>query len=522
MHSFPTPLFSHAPTFLKPTHSPKPPLLSSISLHSLTSSEEAKPITFSAQNSHQHHDPGFLLPPLWTATEIAQAVNGRIAKWGPPGTISTDTRTLVSNQWFFAISGEKFDAHDFINQELSRKGCIGVIGNRVSENWDKGFVRTNSDSVVSLMRMGSYARSRFSGEVVGVTGSAGKTTTKAMIALALGGFGKKVYESFGNRNNEIGVALSLIGIPGNARIAVLEMGMDSKGEILELARIARPSVRVILNVGDSHLVNFGSLEEIAMAKGEILVEAKPGDVCVLNADDPLVMRVPLPNGVKKVLFGRSVGCDVRLVAAESADGGRALRVVLEKNGKRVILRIPSPGLHLALNACAATAVATHLGVPLTQVGRSLSTFCPVHMRSELEVAKNGITIVNDTYNANPTSTKAAINLLNGIECRGKRVSVLGDMLELGSNEIKFHEMILEHCCNARIDLIGLVGMRFLTAAKNLKLVEHRKVVVAHDAKTLALEILKRIDCDDVVLVKGSRGMEMETVVNVLKETEIQS
>ncbi|KAM6545848.1 hypothetical protein CsatB_026584 [Cannabis sativa] len=509
MYSILNPLFSHAPSFIKTTRRPKPPLLSSISLHSRSSGEEAKPILL-------------LLPPIWTATEIAQAVNGRIVQCGPPGTISTDTRTLVPNQWFFAISGETFDAHDFITPELSEKGCIGVIGNRVSENWNKGFVSTDSDSLVSLMRMGSYARSRFSGEVVGVTGSTGKTTTKSMIALALGGCEKKVYENFGNWNNEIGVALSLIGIPGNAGLVVLEMGMDSKGEILELARMARPSVRVILNVGNSHLVNFGSLEEIAMAKGEILVEAKPGDVCVLNADDPLVMSLPLPCGVKKVLFGRNTGCDVRLVVAESTDGGRAVQVVLEKNGKRVKFRIPSPGLHLALNACAAAAVATHLGVPLTQVGHSLSTFCPVHMRSELQVAKNGITIVNDAYNANPTSTKAAINLLNDIECRGKRVAILGDMLELGSNEIKFHEMILEHCCNAHIDLIGLVGTRLLTAAKNLNLVEHKNVVVAHDAKTLALEILKWIDPDDVVLVKGSRGMEMETVVNALKETEIQS
>lgn len=177
---------------------------------------------------------------------------------------------------------------------------------------------------------------------------------------------------------------------------------------------------------------------------------------------------------------------------------------------------------MALNACAAAAVATHLGVPLTQVGRSLSTFSPVHMRSELQVCRNGTKIVNDAYNANPTSTKAAIELLMGIECSGKRVAILGDMLELGSNEIKFHEMILNQCCDARIDLLGLVGKRLLTAAENLNLLEDGKVVIAHDAETLTVEILKRIDCDDVVLVKGSRGMEMEKVVNALKEKEIQS
>ncbi|PON68192.1 UDP-N-acetylmuramoyl-tripeptide--D-alanyl-D-alanine ligase [Parasponia andersonii] len=518
MFSIPNPSFSHAPKFIKPTRRPS---LSSTRLH-CCSSTKAKPINFDTQNTHQRQDPGFLMPPLWTVTEIAQAVNGRIVKWGPPGTISTDTRTLEPNQWFFAISGKNFDAHDFIAPELSGKGCIGVIGNRVSENWDKGFVRTSGDSIISLMMMGSYARSRFNGEVVGVTGSTGKTTTKAMIALALGGFGNEVYESFGNWNNEIGVALSLIGIPGNARIAVLEMGMASKGEIFELARMARPSIRVILNVGASHLENFGCMEEIAMAKGEILVEAEPGDVCVLNADDPLVMSLPVPFGVKKVLFGRNVGCDVRLVASESMDGGHAVGVVLENNEERVELRIPSPGLHLALNACAAAAVATHLGVPLTQVGRSLSNFSPVRMRSELEVAINGIKVVKDAYNANPTSTKAAIDLLKSIECSGKRVALLGDMLELGPNEINFHEMILNHCCDSQIHLIGLVGKRYKAAAENLNLIKDKKVVLCHDSESLAEEILKRIDCDDVVLVKGSRRMKMEKVVNSLKEKEIQS
>lgn len=224
-------------------------------------------------------------------------------KWGPPGTISTDTRSLQPHQWFFAISGESFDAHDFITPELSLNGCVGVVGKRVCENWDKGFVEINGDSVVSLMKMASFARDRFSGVVIGVTGSVGKTTTKAMIALALGGVNANVvYQSNGNWNNRIGVSLSLIGMPRDAAggIAVLEMGMARKGEILELARMARPSIRVVLSVGPSHLANFASLEDVAMAKGEILVEARPGDVCVLNADDPLVMSLPIPSGVKRV------------------------------------------------------------------------------------------------------------------------------------------------------------------------------------------------------------------------------
>lgn len=177
---------------------------------------------------------------------------------------------------------------------------------------------------------------------------------------------------------------------------------------------------------------------------------------------------------------------------------------------------------MAQNACAAAAVATHLGVPLTQVATSLSTFSAVCMRSELRVSRNGIKIVNDAYNANPISTKAAVDLLTSIECNGRRVVILGDMLELGRDEIKFHEMILKKCRDASIDLVVLFGNRYFLAAENLNLVNDRKVVVAHDAESVAVEILEQIGCDDVVLVKGSRGMEMEKVVNALEGMEIQS
>ena len=236
---------------------------------------------------------------FWTVDEIAEAVNGRIVQRGLPGPISTDTRTLKPGQWFFALRGENFDAHDFITPELGRKGCVGVIGNRVCANWEKGFVETGGDTLISLEKMANYARSRFHGCLVGVTGSVGKTTTRTMIALALESLGL-VHQTNGNENNRIGVCLSLAGIPRHVGFVVLELAMDRRGEIMELARISQPSIRVILNVGCAHLENFSSLEDVAMAKGEILAEAKPGDVCVLNADDPLVMSIPVSRGVRKV------------------------------------------------------------------------------------------------------------------------------------------------------------------------------------------------------------------------------
>ncbi|KAF5195903.1 Udp-n-acetylmuramoyl-tripeptide--d-alanyl-d-alanine ligase [Thalictrum thalictroides] len=337
---------------------------------------------------------------------------------------------------------------------------------------------------------GYLCRNRFKGHVVGVTGSVGKTTTRTMIALALQNLGL-VHQTNGNQNNHIGVAFTLIGIPGNAQVAVVEMGMRRKGEILKLAK------------------------EIASAKGEILREMKPGDVCVMNADDPLVMSLPVPLGVKKVLFGRRMECDVRLVVAESTNGGYGVGVVLEWNTEMVEFVIQSPGLHLTLNACATAAVSAVLGVS-RQFAKSLARFTPVSMRSELDIAENGVRIINDVYNANPTSTKAAISLLESIECRGKRVAILGDMLELGTTEVEAHETVLSLCCVASIGLVALVGKKFISAAEKLKLSGTKKVICSLESEALALQITESINKNDVVLVKGSRNMKMEKVVDAIK------
>ena len=183
---------------------------------------------------------------------------------------------------------------------------------------------------------------------------------------------------------------------------------------------------------------------------------------------------------------------------------------------RVEFVIPGPGLHLAQNASAAAAVAVTLGVSLPQVGISLSRFIPVSMRSELEVAKNGIKIINDVYNANPVSTKAAIELLKNIDCEGKRVVILGDMLELGQAETVFHETMLSLCCASHFDLVALVGKRFLTAAENLNLVGERNILFSPDAESMAFEIVQRLNKNDIILVKGSRAMQMEKVVAAIK------
>ncbi|XP_072955679.1 uncharacterized protein [Typha angustifolia] len=468
---------------------------------------------------------------LWTASELAEAVDGEIVIPAPAGTISTDTRKLMPGQWFFAFAGENFDGHDFVDRALADKGCVGVIGNRVCEDWERGFIKVEGDTLVALDKLAIFARNRFDGILVGLTGSVGKTTTRSMIALALGSLGI-VHQTPGNLNYMVGVAMTLIGIPRDAKTSVVELGLGGeKGEILTMARMCRPSVRVLLNVEYSHMNQFTSLEEVARAKGELFTEAKPGDICVLNADDPFVMGVPVPLGVKKVLFGRKRGCDVRLASAECVDGGCSVHVVLESKmhsyenqfsgpsgitPELVEFKIASPGLHLAMNACAAAAVALSLGIPLTQIGEALSRFRPVSMRSEMEVTENGITIINDTYNANTSSMSAAINMLKSMDCMGKRVAILGDMLELGAAEADAHERVLKLCVDPSIALVMLAGKRFTAAAEKLNIFGKGNVICACDSAMLSPSITKELAGGDVVLVKGSRGMQMEKAVDVIK------
>nr|CAD1844338.1 unnamed protein product [Ananas comosus var. bracteatus] len=441
---------------------------------------------------------------LWTASEIAEAINGEIIRRAPSGTISIDSRTLVPGQWFFAIHGENFDGHDFVDESLADKGCVGIIGNRVCGNWDRGFIRVEGDTLIALEKLAKYARNRFDGILVGLTGSVGKTTTRSMISLALESLGR-THQTRGNFNYMVGVSLTLIGIPLDAKFAVVELGFGGlEGEILKMAQMCQPSVRVLLNVRHSHMEHFTSLEDVARAKGELLKEAQPGDICVLNADDPLIMNVPVPAGVQKVLFGQKRGCDVRLALAE-----KSVHELVE-------FKIPAPGLHLATNACAAAAVAVSLGIPLAQIGESLSRFRPVPMRSDVQVTDDGITIIDDTYNANPTSMAAAINSLKTMQCMGKRVAILGDMLELGAAEAEAHELVLKLCSDPCIGLVILAGKRFTAAAEKVNFMRNHSVLCATDAELLLARMNELLVAGDVVLVKGSRGMQMEKVVDMIK------
>ena len=237
---------------------------------------------------------------VWEPQAIADAVNGKLVAQGCAGSISTDTRRLRPGQWFLPLTGPNFDGHGFL-QEASEKGCAGVVANWVPHGWARGFVQVEGDTLRALQALAADVRGRYWGPVVGITGSVGKTTTRAMTRLALQGLDGHVHEARGNLNNHVGVPLTLLELHSRSMACVLELGMNHAGEILELAEIAKPDLRVLLNVGPVHVENFpGGLHEVAAAKGEIFRNARPGDLCIVNADDPLAMALPLPAGVRVV------------------------------------------------------------------------------------------------------------------------------------------------------------------------------------------------------------------------------
>ncbi|KAL2651756.1 hypothetical protein R1flu_019884 [Riccia fluitans] len=489
---------------------------------------------------------------VWEADRIARAVDGEMVKWGNPGRICTDSRKLKKGEWFLALRGPNFDGHEFLQEVLDR-GCAGVIGQYVSLNWPRGFVRVDC-SLQALHRLAAFVRKTYKGMVIGITGSAGKTTARAMTSLALESLGP-IHQTAGNLNNHIGLPLTLLSLPTAASACVLEMGMSAPGEIQVLAAIAEPSVRVLLNVSCVHMENFKKLEDVALAKGELLSSAKPGDICVLNADDPLVMGLALPPKVNVIFFGKQEGCHVRLVEAHGTRGGRCVSVTLEQSIRgsvltekwssgfqiwkdlnyvstrssvhaeldhrsRVDFEIPSPGVHLALNACAAATVAVALGIPLDIVSGSLVKFSPVGMRCKLEQVGD-ILLINDAYNSNPSSLESGLRSLSSIMCHGRKIAFLGDMLELGTISAGAHVDALRLCRELEVDFVGLVGTHFAQAAKSLDF-HADSLIICRDCTELAGFVTEIVASGDVILVKGSRGMKMELIADAIKSGSVSS
>lgn len=446
--------------------------------------------------------------------QIAAMVGGQLLPPGAPETvsgISTDSRTVGTGELFVPLRGERFDGHDFL-AEAAARGAAACLSEEVLAGFPVPVVQVR-DTLAALGDLAGALRRDFAGPVVAITGSSGKTTTKEMLAaiLALTGPGLK---TAGNFNNLVGLPLTLFGLEAEHRWAALEMGMSARREIARLAEIAAPDVGVITNVGPAHLETLQGLDGVARAKGELFVALKKGATAIINADDERVARLPVANGVRRMLFGTCPEAQVRGEAVVVEGETVRFRLVTEAGTWPVTL--PVAGRHNVANALAAAGAALALGVAPELIVRGLEGFRPVPGR--LEVRREGeMLFIEDSYNANPLSMRVALEALDELAAGGRRIAVLGDMLELGESAAGYHREA-GWLAAAHADYLLLLGEMSAHTAAGAR--EHGmagariRLFTTHGEVAAALR--KLLQAGDRVLFKGSRGMQMDKVASVLR------
>jgi len=425
--------------------------------------------------------------------------------------VVVDSRQAGRGDLFVALPGGRRDGHEFVPDAVAR-GARGILVRELPQPLPAGvaaFVVT--DTLAALQRLAAGRRDRRRAKVIGVTGSVGKTTTKEITAAVLA-TRYSVLKNEANYNNEIGLPLTLLQLSHRHKRAVLEMGMYALGEIRALCEIARPEVGVVTNVGPSHLERLGSLEAIAAAKAELPESLPPHGFAVLNADDPLVMAMVERTRAQPLTYGTSAEADVRAIDISSR-GLDGVSFRLHWRGDSTMVRTLLPGRHIVSNTLAAAAVALADGMSLAEVTGALEQ-ARVPLRIQVHRARGGGTILDDTYNASPASMAAALDLL--AEIPGRRIAVLGDMAELGAAEEEGHLAVGRRAAETA-DVIHTVGEKATLIAQAAREGGHR--AVHHWAtKEAAVEaVAADLRPDDVVLLKASRAMALETLLDVLKE-----
>ncbi|MBT2288062.1 UDP-N-acetylmuramoyl-tripeptide--D-alanyl-D-alanine ligase [Paenibacillus albidus] len=432
--------------------------------------------------------------------------------------VVTDSRKITPACLFVPLAGETFDGHNYGGAALAA-GAAGILWQRDRGTPPYGAVIVVEDTLEALQKLSAAYLKDVAPQVVAVTGSNGKTTTKDMItALLEGQF--KVHKTQGNFNNHIGLPLTVLSMEEDTEIAVLEMGMSSRGEIALLASLATPDVAVITNVGESHLLQLGSRKEIARAKLEIAEGLKPGGLLIYNGDEPLLAEVlqepafRAPAGMNTFRFGGDAGNDDYPTGMMSHSGG--MTFTSQQHAERAFT-LPLPGRHNVINALAALAVARHYGVTTENIEAGLSTLKLTGMRIEVLRMECGLTLLNDAYNASPTSMKAAIDVLQSMKTAGSKIAVLGDMLELGPEETQFHKEIGVYLDPERTDLIFTFGPLSRHLADTAEQTFGKERVFAFtDKEQLIAGLVDKSSPKDIVLFKASRGMKLEEVMHSLQ------
>lgn len=456
----------------------------------------------------------------WTVDDIVRAADGRFLCGNRDqrfGSVAIDSRQVNREMLFVAIRGQNHDGHDFIGQVLAQ-GVRGVViqsdcaaGIDLEAMQSTGAVCVAAaDTTRALGALAAFQRGQFQIPVVAITGSSGKTTTRRMMALVM----EQHYHTLatrGNLNNEIGVPLTLFNLTADHQAAVVELGMNHKGEIERLGAICQPTIGVITNVGPAHLEFLGTLEGVANAKAELLAHVQRGGYTVLNLDDPLVAAMAGNAQSKVFYYGVAAKADVRAESLVAGAFGTSFELCLPDD--RVEVQLKTAGHFMVSNALAAAAVGHLAGISAGQIKSGLELFAPVKGRLSVKALPNGVHLIDDTYNANPASMAAAFEALQAMKGQGRAFVAVGDMLELGDQAEALHRQVGQTAAQSGIFKLyahGDYAQSVLAGAREKGMQQRR--LVAGQKTTIAKDLMQHLRDGDWLLVKGSRGMAMESVV----------
>lgn len=459
---------------------------------------------------------------IWTAEEAQKATNCKLL--GQEGwealSICIDSRLTKKGDLFVALKGTKTDGHDYI-REAFIKGAAAVMVEHLPQNFPSlSPVMMVENCIDALYSMALFRRIQSEAKIIAVTGSVGKTSTKEMLNIAFSNFGLTHY-SFGNNNNEIGAPLSLARMPKDAEFGIFELGMNHKNEISPLSKLVRPAIAVITNVAEVHIENFDSLDGIAAAKAEIFDGMDREGVAVLNADGEYfeyLSKKARQRKVKVVSFGEAENADIRLM--EHKDKLKESYIHAKIFDTEIAFNIAARGKHMAINALAALAAVHAAGLDVQEAAASLSAFSASAGRGQIVHVKIGgkpVTLIDDSYNASPLSMRVAIENLGAIEAKGRRVAVIGDMLELGEKAGQLHIALASDISRNQIDKVFTVGQNSRLLFENLPKRVQGRAVETSDEILAVLE--EEIKADDVVLLKSSHGTGLYKVAAKLNKHE---
>jgi UDP-N-acetylmuramoyl-tripeptide--D-alanyl-D-alanine ligase len=464
------------------------------------------------------------MQPLWTSFDMAEAMRATVNGALPSAVsgLSIDSRTITPGEAYFAIKGDVHDGHDFVAAALNAGAALAVVEIAQREKFPADAPLLVVDDVLaSLVRLAHASRARLSAEIIAVTGSVGKTSTKEALRRVLGAQGE-THASAASFNNHWGVPLSLARCPAFVRFAIFEIGMNHAGEIAPLVKMVRPHVAVITTVEPVHLEFFAGIEAIADAKAEIFEGLEPGGAVVLNRDNSQFARLQRRAkklGISRVVsFGAHKKSDARLIDVSLHAACSAVHADIL--GHDVTYKLGMPGRHMAMNSLAVLAAASLAGADLALAGLALSQAQPAAgrgVRHVLEVGHGEATLIDESYNANPASMAAALNVLGAASVgpHGRRIAVLGDMLELGPTAAQLHRGLIDAVRTNHIDLVYCCGplMRNLWDA----LSSGKRGGYAESAVALESLVVGAIRAGDAIMVKGSLGSKMKPIVTALEQ-----